>query len=107
MTLKINESDLNWQETNVNGFSAKPLLSMTNGTVKIVKLEPNTIFPLHHHPDKTEYGYVLSGTPEIIIDNQQYSGKSGDFFEFPIHSAHSIRNLSTAPCQLLIGAIKK
>ncbi|MDX2174728.1 MAG: cupin domain-containing protein [Bacteroidota bacterium] len=40
------------------------------------------IYPLHIHPDKTEFAYVIDGNPEFFIDSQYFIGKSGDFFYF-------------------------
>ncbi|HNP18780.1 MAG TPA: cupin domain-containing protein [Fulvivirga sp.] len=105
MEHQIKISDLEWTEGNVKGFLGKQLIDQKNGTFKLVKVNPKTSYPLHRHPDKTEFAYVIEGHPEFEIDSDQYQSKVGDFFIFPIGKRHAIRNNTEAECQLLVGAI--
>lgn len=97
---------LHWENTKINGFASKHLIDMPNGGLKLIKVEPNSVYPLHNHPDKTEFIYVLEGRPEIIIGDQLHQGEQEDFFILPHSMIHSIKNNSDAHCILLVGAIK-
>ena len=106
MENSIKPDFLHWEETKIKGFASKQLIEMQNGGVKLIKVEPNSSYPLHHHPDKTEFIYVLEGMPEIIIGEDHYSGKQGEFFILRESVKHSITNNENSDCILLIGAIK-
>ena len=101
-----NPNLLKWECTKIKGFLSKELIELQNGGLKLVKVEPGSAYPFHNHPDKTEFIYVLDGIPEIIIDDNHYIGKNGDFFILPKSIKHSINNSSNNDCILLIGAIK-
>jgi quercetin dioxygenase-like cupin family protein len=97
---------LNWESTKIKGFSSKQLIEIKNGGLKLIKVEPDSSYPLHNHPDKTEYIYVLEGLPEIIIGEDQFTGKKGEFFIMNESIKHSIKNNTDEDCILLIGAIQ-
>jgi len=97
---------LNWETTKIKGFHSKQLIDLQNAGVKLIKVEANSVYPLHNHPDKTEFIYVLNGLPEIIIGNDHHHGVKDDFFILPQAEHHSIINHSTSDCILLVGAIK-
>lgn len=97
---------LNWENTKIKGFSSKQLIDMSNGSLKLIKVEAQSVYPLHNHPDKTEFIYVLVGSPEIMIGDHQHQGEKEDFFILPQAMPHSIINNSTTHCILLVGAIK-
>jgi quercetin dioxygenase-like cupin family protein len=106
MANKIIHSELEWNEGRVKGFFGKDLLMLDNSSLKIVKVAPYATYPLHVHPDKTEYAYVLEGHPDMEIGPDHFSGGQGDFFIFPQQVQHSILNKTDKECLLLIGAIK-
>lgn len=106
MEYKIDVDNLEWQSGQVKGFSGKELLKLTNGGVKMLKVDPLASYPIHVHPDKTEYAFVVNGTPEFLIEDETCLAKSGDFFVFPNNSKHAIRNTTAFECYLLIGSIK-
>lgn len=102
----IKPNTLNWENTKIKGFASKQLIDLPNGGLKLIKVEPNSVYPLHNHPDKTEYIYVLEGNPEITIGDQHHQGEKEDFFILPQAMIHSIKNNSDAYCILLVGSIK-
>lgn len=106
MENKINTNTLSWQEGKIKGFFGKELLSLHNGGLKLVKVSPLASYPVHLHPDKTEYAYILQGCLEISIDSDVYTGTTGDFFVFPFNTKHSIKNTTNSDCILLIGSIQ-
>ena len=96
---------MNWETGKVKGFSGKNLIDLKNGGLKLVKVEAFASYPVHLHPDKTEYVYILEGSPIIGIDETNYIGKKGEFFIFPDAIKHSIQNPTDSECLLLVGAI--
>ena len=106
MTTKIKYDLLPWTSAKVEGFSGKNLLDITNGGVKIVKIIPFAKYPIHVHPDKIEFAYVIKGHLKMTIGDGTFDGKEGDFFVFPKAMKHSIESHSKAESILLVGAIK-
>ncbi|MBO0324067.1 cupin domain-containing protein [Muricauda sp. CAU 1633] len=56
---------------------------------------------LSHQPHKhieTEIILVLSGETEMTIDNEDYTGITGDFYFMNSQSLHGLRNISDKPC---------
>ena len=100
---KIDE--LEWSTGRVKGFSGKSLIDLKNGGFKMVKVDALSSYPLHLHPNKTEFIYVLEGEPKIVIDSHSYNGSKGDFFTLPSAIKHSIENPANSECLLLVGAI--
>lgn len=99
-------NSLKWETGKVNGFKGKGLIDLSNGGLKLVKVNPFATYPSHTHPDKTEYAYVLEGNPKMTIGETIYTGEKGDFFIFPKSIKHSIGNPNDNECTLLVGAIK-
>jgi len=102
----IKPETIQWEQTKIQGFSSKQLIEMPHGGLKLIKVEANSSYPLHHHPDKTEYIYVLEGNPEIIIGDDTHQGNESEFFILPQTVSHAINNKTEKACTLLIGAIK-
>jgi len=95
-----------WQPGGVDGFSSKDLLNKNNGAVKLIKVGSKATYPIHLHPDKTEYIYVLEGNATITIGDKSKIGERGDFFVLPAAIHHNIVNHSEEECLLLVGSIK-
>lgn len=106
MTNKIKHDLLPWISGKVEGFLSKNLLDITNGGVKIIKIIPFSKYPIHTHPDKTEFAYVIKGNLKMIIGDETLDGQEGDFFVFPKTIKHSIESNSKSESLLLVGAIK-
>lgn len=98
---------MDWVSGKVEGFSGKNLIEMENGGFKMVKVDAFATYPSHLHPNKTEFIYVLKGTPKITIDDKDYKGAKGDFFILPFSVKHGIANLADSVCKLLVGSINK
>lgn len=106
MSNVIKPQNLPWEQTKIHGFASKQLIEQANGGLKLIKVEPESSYPFHHHPDKTEYIYVLEGKPEIVIGPDTHQGNEGEFYILPQSVSHAIMNKSNDICLLLIGAIK-
>lgn len=105
MNKKIIPEKLEWSEGRVKNFFGKELITLQNGSLKLIKVAPLTSYPEHLHPDKTEYAYVLEGNPDFSIGEENFTGKPADFFIFPKNEKHAIHNNTNAECLLLIGSI--
>ena len=106
INLKIAAEKLQWSEGTVKGFLSKELITRQNGGFKLVKVAPNTSYPVHLHPDKTEFIYILEGNPDFEIDTTHFTGGKNDFFIFPANVKHAIHNNSGSEIILLVGSIK-
>ncbi len=107
MELKITPSELEWTEGKVKGFHGKMLIDMENGSLKLIRIDAGATYPVHVHPEKTEYAYILDGEPCFMIGDKEYCGKPGEFFIFPYQTKHAIFNRSDNECKILVGAISK
>ncbi|GAB1446111.1 hypothetical protein MASR2M41_18620 [Flammeovirgaceae bacterium] len=105
MKAKIKPESMEWAAGNVKGFYGKQLLAMDNGSVKLVRVDSQSNYPLHRHPDKAEYAYVVEGNLEFTIGDEIYDGGPGDFFIFQSMTVHAIHNRTNESGTLLVGAI--
>ena len=48
-----------------------------------------------------EFGYVLSGEVELVVDSTKYVLKTGDSFAFKSTLLHAFRNPGSEPCEIL------
>lgn len=55
ITTKVESNTLDWTAGKVKGFYAKQFIDLDNGTVKLIRVDAKAVYPLHRHPDKTEY----------------------------------------------------
>ncbi len=104
--MKVEIENMPWQEGKVKHFLGKDLLARTNGTLKLVKVEVGASYPVHIHPDKTEFVYVLEGKPTFHIDTEIYHAYPHEFYIFPSNTKHAIQNLTDNECVLLVGGIQ-
>lgn len=102
-----NTNLMDWDPGKVEGFSGKNLIELENGGFKMVKVDAFATYPLHLHVNKTEFIYVLEGTPNITIDDKNYEGAKGDFFILPFSVKHGIANPTKSVCILLVGSMNK
>jgi quercetin dioxygenase-like cupin family protein len=102
----MNQLDMNemkWEKSKVDGVTSKDFLKHPNGTFKIVKLAPQATYPIHHHPKKTEFAFVLSGSLRATIGEEQYTGGRGSFYRFPVDEKHGLHNPGDEDTVVLIG----
>jgi len=101
----IKPSSLEYQTGTVKGFSGKGLIDLKNGGLKMIKVAAHATYPIHTHPKKTEYIFVLEGKPTITIAKERFEGTNEDFFILPTGIPHGIENNTNSECLLLVGAI--
>lgn len=104
--LLIKPDDQEWVQGKVPGFKGKNLLELINGGLKRVCIAPGADYPVHLHPDKTEFVYLLDGNVQCSVESDTYSVGKGDFFIFPAGLYHKITNNSNEEVMALVGNIK-
>lgn len=62
----------------VKGVSGKGLIDLKNGGLKMIKLAAGANYPIHTHPQKTDYIFVLKGT--ITKAEDDFEDTKEDFF---------------------------
>lgn len=101
----IKPASLDYKTGAVKGFSGKGLIDLQNGGLKMIKVAAGATYPIHTHPKKTEYIFVLEGNPTITISEERFEGTKEDFFILPTGIPHGIENKTETECILLVGAI--
>jgi len=56
---------------------------------------------LHKHAEHTENIYVISGKGEMILGDEKFVIRKGDFFTIPKGTPHALKVLSTKPIKVL------
>lgn len=102
---EVNSTQLKWEAMPIEGFEGKNLLSLKQGGFKMVRIQPGAKFPVHQHPDKTEFAFVLEGTLEATIGDEVYLGEKGMFYQFPRGCKHGLKNPGDVETIVLIGAL--
>jgi quercetin dioxygenase-like cupin family protein len=62
---------------------------------------PGTFVPLHVHPKQDEFIYVLEGTFDLQLGQDQLQARPGDLVRMPMGIAHAYYNHSDAPTRAL------
>jgi uncharacterized cupin superfamily protein len=73
---------------------------LTNFGVNLTELAPGSVSALlHHHTKQDEFIYVVSGTPTLVLDDQEFELRPGDCCGFKANNGvgHQLVNRSTAP----------
>jgi mannose-6-phosphate isomerase-like protein (cupin superfamily) len=102
----IKPAEMDWTKGKVRGFDAKNLLDLQNGSVKLVRVSPQSEYPIHLHPDKTEYIFVLKGSVSCKVGSEKISVSANEFLIFPENMEHNISNPLTDQALLLVGAVR-
>jgi len=82
----------------------KPLVSgdSTNVSLMHVVLQPGQGHDRHNHPDADEILYILSGTGEQMVDDDQtFEVRAGHTVFIPTGAFHSTKNTGWEPLSLL------
>lgn len=94
-----------WEPSKVSGVFSKSLIQYPEGTGKLILLKAGAQYPRHQHPDRTEYAYVLKGSPILSVGEDEFHFKPGDFVTFPAGIPHSLQNAMADEAILFVGAI--
>ena len=58
--------------------------------ISIVRIEPNGVGKLHHHPEE-QWGYLIEGSATRIQGEEEISVSQGDFWRTPGDVPHTIK----------------
>ncbi len=103
--MTVHTSQLPWEPTPVTGVTVKELAHYSEGTAKLIRLAPGAEYPLHRHPQRTEYVYVLAGTATLTVADDTHDAQVGDFTLMPADTPHALANYTTFEALLWVGAI--
>lgn len=78
------------------GFTPK----MITAIVWIKEMAPQEV-----HDDQYERFLILEGTCDIIVAENSYSLKSGDYFQIPLHHDHVVKVTSSIPCKVVLQRV--
>ncbi len=90
---------------NVLGHVVKVMLSSadTHGQSFVFETisPPGQFVPPHSHEHEDEYGYIVEGVFEVVVDGQIYEARAGAVLYFPRHVAHGFRNIGSIPGKMI------
>lgn len=67
----------------------------------LVTLEPGAEMALQDVHEGEEFGYVLQGRIEVVLDNRAYTAKKNECFHFASDRHHAVRNIGKGQAQIL------
>lgn len=106
MEKNISTDAANWLATKIDGFSYHQLIDEKNGGLKFIKIAPGSNYPIHQHPNTTEFAAVVKGKVVITKDDQEFISNTGEVTIFPYGIKHALGNNSNEDVILLVGAIQ-
>ena len=69
--------------------------------VGLIEIPPKGVFPLHTHPEREEVYYVLSGSGQILAEDQEIPATEGLAFYVSGQTPHGMRNQGNVPFLVL------
>lgn len=106
MDKNISYEMVNWLSTKIDGFSFHQLIDEKNGGLKFIKITPGSNYPIHQHPNTTEFALVVNGQALITKNEEEFISKVGEVVIFPNGIKHALANKSNKDVILLVGAIQ-
>jgi quercetin dioxygenase-like cupin family protein len=76
----------------IKGIKAR-ILQGEKHQLAFFEMEPSALVPEHHH-DYDQWGIMIEGRMELVIDNETRICKKGDEYVIPAHAKHRARFLS-------------
>lgn len=87
-----------------SGAVAELLTPDLRGKLEVILTEVDPATDLHADPythEGEEFGFVLEGTYEAIVQNERYVLEAGDSIYFQSHMPHSVRAIGKDPVKVL------
>ncbi|MFN8229448.1 MAG: cupin domain-containing protein [Bacteroidia bacterium] len=106
MEKNISSDAANWLASKIDGFSFHQLIDEKNGGLKFIKIKPGSNYPIHQHPNTTEFALVVNGEAVITKNDEEFISKTGEVVIFPNGIKHALANKSNNDVILLVGAIQ-
>ncbi|MCL6562497.1 MAG: cupin domain-containing protein [Firmicutes bacterium] len=103
----VRTSELPWEPAPVEGVSWQLLQEVPQGTIKRFRLQPGASYPVHHHPDRSEWVYTVVGTLTVTLGSTVQELQPGDFAWIPVGLAHGLGNQTDEVVEFLVGAFSQ
>ncbi|MEO6548803.1 MAG: cupin domain-containing protein [Ferruginibacter sp.] len=58
--------------------------------------------PQEQHDNELERFLIVEGTCNIVVEQNVYSLKPGDYFAIPLHKTHHVEITSSIPCKVIL-----
>ncbi|MEM9333115.1 MAG: cupin domain-containing protein [Pseudomonadota bacterium] len=71
------------------GISAR-IFPGEQAMISIVRIEPNAMGTLHHHPEE-QWGFMVEGSATRFQGDEEIETKAGDFWRTPSNVPHTIK----------------
>jgi len=75
------------------------LVAGQKALISFLRIEPQTLFPVHQHPHE-QLMIVVEGEIEEIVEEKPYLLKKGDVIVLPSNIEHGGRTLDS-PCEII------
>jgi uncharacterized cupin superfamily protein len=91
-------------EQNGNFWLLRRALGIGSFGMSLVELGPGKSIREHDEVqrDQEEVFVVLSGSPTMVIDGEEYAAPAGTFVRLDVEPTRTVRNDSDGPCLVLI-----
>lgn len=98
---KVHRDDF---ETNGNWSLVRRSLGVDSFGINLVSIDAGQQIPEHDEVDRDqeEVFVILSGTPAIVIDGDEYPLDSGTYVRVDPEHKRTIDNIGETPCEVLI-----
>ncbi len=98
---KIHRDDF---ETNGNWSLARRSLGVSSFGINLVTIDAGERIPEHDEVDRDqeEVFIVLSGSPAIVIDGDEYPLDPGSYVRLDPEHKRTVDNIGETPCEVLI-----
>lgn len=100
----VRGSEQPWEPAPVEGVSWQLLKDVPEGTIKRFRLQAGATYPLHHHPDRSEWVYLVEGTLTLTLGSAVQELHPGDFAWIPARLPHGLGNQTGDLVEFLVGA---
>lgn len=110
--LAINLSDLKWIDNRVKNVKdegifkrliSKELCDSKDINLGIGWLSPGEVHILHHHPDASEFYFIILGSGKVIVEDRVITAKPGITVYIPQSYKHKVINDTTEMLVMLFG----
>lgn len=98
---KVHRDDL---ETNGNWSLVRRSLGVTAFGINLVQIDAGQSIPEHDEVgrDQEELFIILSGSPAIVIDGDEYPVEAGTYIRIDPEHRRTVDNIGETPCEVLI-----
>ena len=78
---------------------------ISNLNIAFITLDPGKVSEAHYHRQLEEVYYILEGTGEITVNNEQREISKGDIIYVPPKAVHTVLNNGKKPLRLITFSV--